>query len=482
MARVKANFVRLLEDLPKLTNVHEKIIQADPAFMPGDRILLVSDYRDDLEEDAEAVEQKRAEQDIQRRNRELDDILRGTMYACLSVTDDKPYTLEKLGSANPWHIQALKMITGSEDEAYRPLSEILLDHTDLEIDCHLNFSKVKYSPHALGAQGYIAHNDEIIVLSYSCKTSAFDWMPYMQTTSSEWKPKVSNDDHGISYYVKQAERLLGVQHNPRVHATFYENFMASQPQIKSIIGPMLGANQPPRKVFVTGYSLGGGIATLATLYLLLELDWNVMAQSLCSVTAGSPRVCGDWMATLAKERLDLFPQKVNLYRLVRGNDVVTNVPPTTYGYRHITTATALHDDGYIQIPWYLEEDRDDTLEKCISQSPKGTSNSDGREAATSLYEQMVNRSPTHLRDHMPDFYLRPLLLARGIPIPAPVDLTRLAVHEEKRQRKIKKTHPRGMMVHNRRTYKAPRRRRDDESAVSDGASVTSLLYLLHQKF
>lgn len=107
---------------------------------------------------------------------DMDHVYRGMMYASLAISDDKPDTLKKVSVMNPWHEQALKTITGSLEEAHKPLTEILKTHMNLELDSHLDNSGVTKGGHFIDTQGYIAHNEDTVVLAYRCTTSAFDWM------------------------------------------------------------------------------------------------------------------------------------------------------------------------------------------------------------------------------------------------------------------------------------------------------------------
>ena len=116
----------------------------------------------------------------------IDEVLLGTKLACIAITDDHEGTLAKVGKMNPWHIEALKMITGSEEEAHKPLTHILDKHFNLKCDKILDLSGWS-GGRPIDTQGYIAHNDEMIVVSFRCTTSALDWMTNLATTSSEWE-------------------------------------------------------------------------------------------------------------------------------------------------------------------------------------------------------------------------------------------------------------------------------------------------------
>ena len=50
--------------------------------------------------------------------------------------------LAQVGKANPWQVQALKMITGCKEIAYSPLSKILKDEMNLDLDKVIDISGI----------------------------------------------------------------------------------------------------------------------------------------------------------------------------------------------------------------------------------------------------------------------------------------------------------------------------------------------------
>ena len=101
----------------------------------------------------------------------------------LAITDDEEDTLANVGKLNPWHIEALSMITGSKEEAHKSLTHILDKHFNLKVDKIINLSGW-HGGHAIDTQGYIAHNDDIIVVAFRCTTSAQDWITNFTASST----------------------------------------------------------------------------------------------------------------------------------------------------------------------------------------------------------------------------------------------------------------------------------------------------------
>jgi len=368
----------------------------------------------------------------------INDLVLGMKYASLAITDDKPNTLKNVGKTNPWHIEALTIITGSEEAAHKHLTQILDDHMGLKCDHIIDISGFSSAGHALDTQGYIAHNDEVIVLSYRCTTSANDWLTNLTTTSSEWEPEI-DIPQGHSGYVSAFSNLCCSEtYKPRVHTGFYNNFLVSAPLIQEHIEPLLAPDQPPRKLFVVGHSLGAGIATMAACYLLLKFNWAELPHKLVNVTAGCPRACQESMKVLIEqEMVKLRPlDKAVICRIVRDRDVVPTLPPSAFGFAHLDKMVFITKSGDIIINPLLGEEHtikkkemnfllknrdilipptDDTKEEgteVLNQAldAEGMNPKEKDKAIEKTkYEKSVAMIPRRFRDHMPDFYLKPLI-------------------------------------------------------------------------
>jgi triacylglycerol lipase len=152
------------------------------------------------------------------------------------------------------------------------------------------------------------------------------------------------NDWGINLQISKNE---WPEENPigRVHSGFQEALEEVWPDIKSEINSLRNNNQT---IWITGHSLGGALATLATAALKfsnLNLDINGL------YTFGQPRVGDHEFARNFNEKF-----KKKSFRLVNNNDVVTRVPPQLFGYSHIgslkyfDTDGKLHSDG--RLTWW----------------------------------------------------------------------------------------------------------------------------------
>lgn len=352
----------------------------------------------------------------------IDDVVLGMKYASVAITDDAPGTLKNVGKSNPWHVQALTVITGSEEEAHRPLTHILKKTFDLNADVLINISGWK-AGYALDTQGYIAHNDTTIVLAYRCTTSFKDWMTNLTTTSSEWEPEI-DVKLGHSGWCSCLDGLCSKK--PRVHTGFYNNFIAALPLVQKHVDPLLAPDQPPRKLYVVGHSLGAGIATMAACYFLLEHDWVNLPHKISVVTAGGPRAVKSQMKDLINDKMDqLRPMdKAVICRLVRDKDVVPSVPPKFLGFDHLEKLVYITKEGEVLINPVLSDDYVVTTNEMEEMEAKVNGENDEssslvlddaeeedeeKKKALTNYERKMKMIPRPLRDHCPDYYLVPLI-------------------------------------------------------------------------
>lgn len=110
----------------------------------------------------------------------------------------------------------------------------------------------------------------------------------------------------------------------------------------------------PKKIYVSGYSLGAALATLAFCWLLEALPLenpSFPAHKIILVTAGSPRVGDKKMRERVMEKMQVLRQmdRAVICRLVYNNDLVPHIPFHSYGYRHLERLVFLSPDGDVII-------------------------------------------------------------------------------------------------------------------------------------
>jgi hypothetical protein len=189
--------------------------------------------------------------------------------------------------------------------------------------------------------------------------------------------------------------------------------------IQEHIDPLLAPDQPPRKLYVVGHSLGAGVATMAACYFLTEFNWAELPHKLVHVTAGSPRaVLESMQSRIHEEMKKLRPlDKAVICRIVRDKDAVPTVPPEVFGFRHLDKLVYITKDGKIIINPNLGSDNvidTSTMKELLSTNPALMESEveKAKEEDTeteSKYDKRIQMVPRTFRDHMPEFYLVPLI-------------------------------------------------------------------------
>ena len=338
----------------------------------------------------------------------IDEVLAGVSLATIAETSDVEGAYDERQKADPWLTEAIKTVCGSENEARKTLPAILKRKMGLELDVQIEVN---------GAKGYIAHDDETIVLAFSRATPLKDGLANLDTdsTSKDWYvPPSPEDDDGVLAILQRMcidGYAFGGETKPKVHSGFFESFSESLPLIRQHIDPLLTPDQPKRKLFVVGSSLGAGVATLATCYFILEHDWTILPHKLVSVTAGGPRACQNSLAEIVEKKLDqLRPlNKAVVCRVVNATDVVPSLPPASKGFKHVGKLVYLSEDGSIMInPRIKHSVKHDDLMALLENLPQ-------IDKTDSVRLSSIATIPKPLQDHFLEFYLLPLLDANGTP-------------------------------------------------------------------
>ena len=135
---------------PKGANVDDPGAPLDPVALVARTSSMI------LDESAAIIKSNEIDDAKIHLNKEaLEHIARGTVYAALAITDDKPDTLKNTGKVHPWQLEAIKIITGGNDElAHSGLSTILAESMDLDLLCHIDASGVTVGGHFVAMDTY----------------------------------------------------------------------------------------------------------------------------------------------------------------------------------------------------------------------------------------------------------------------------------------------------------------------------------------
>ena len=119
----------------------------------------------------------------------------------------------------------------------------------------------------------------------------------------------------------------------KIEKGFYKNYEYLEPDIFEVL-PLLVEKYGTNQIMITGHSLGSAAATLfaydISSYPLYEIAYFYIF--------GSPRVGNQAF-------VDDFNKKIEGYRVVHNNDVVSSVPPKTFDYAHISLGICYNENN-----------------------------------------------------------------------------------------------------------------------------------------
>lgn len=107
----------------------------------------------------------------------------------------------------------------------------------------------------------------------------------------------------------------------RVHNGFIKAYRSVKDEL---LGRFIDSGK--KKVFISGFSMGGALATLAAVDFQYNLDVEIKV-----VTTGSPRIGNHAFAKSYNKRVP------DTTRYKYGNDIVTSLPPWLFFYKHVKT-------------------------------------------------------------------------------------------------------------------------------------------------
>ncbi|KAL0081865.1 lipase [Phycomyces blakesleeanus] len=129
--------------------------------------------------------------------------------------------------------------------------------------------------------------------------------------------------------------------NARIHVGFYTAYLDVQ---KSVISTMIEqiSKYPSYNVAVSGHSLGGALAVIATMDLY-QRDTRFNSNNLFLRTYGQPRIGNPDLGYY------LAGTGIEYKRTVNDRDMVPHLPPLSSDYMHVGTEHWKRDDGSVKI-------------------------------------------------------------------------------------------------------------------------------------
>lgn len=116
-----------------------------------------------------------------------------------------------------------------------------------------------------------------------------------------------------------------------VHEGFYEQFISLVDHIQSYVN-----DTTTKQIIFTGHSLGGALATIASLYF--SIHHPTIRTKIYCVTFGSPRVGTKKFKKIYNKHV------INSYRFVNHNDPIPKLPPKIMSFSHVHSATYFNNN------------------------------------------------------------------------------------------------------------------------------------------
>jgi len=153
---------------------------------------------------------------------------------------------------------------------------------------------------AAGTAGVVLASPDLIVIVFRGTENLLDWRTNMRLAWTE------------------------LQGGVKVHTGFFGAYKPIRDLLFEKVRDLIQAK--PRPVYITGHSLGGALAVMATAELANHDEAVVRDSIAACYTFGCPKA-GD-------RSFDQYV-KVPLYRITNGVDLVPAVPPVLSGYKHV---------------------------------------------------------------------------------------------------------------------------------------------------
>ncbi len=228
---------------------------------------------------------------------------------CAACVQAAALAYPQSGESNPaWQARVKRAL--NTPLSIPPVAESLLPQAD-EI-----FDVVEFlNAPATDTQGFMAANDELVVIAFRGSSSVRDWITDLDARKRELF-------------------FLDVE--------IHEGFAAAYQSVKAEILAFLLA-QHGKPIIITGHSLGGALA------MLCAFDVHGLAHLHNVYTFGQPR-CGDArFAECYNAELQLLT-----FRLVNNLDIVPRLPGALLGFRHAGTEVFLDalGESHFDLAWW----------------------------------------------------------------------------------------------------------------------------------
>ena len=189
-------------------------------------------------------------------------------------------------------------------------------------------------PPMSGGQAYVATRDKNIVIVFRSTTSDDGWGTTLNVLTD--LKAYAKQIEFIDEESPQFERFQKI----RVHAGFHNEYLRYRGQIIKHVD-----ENPDKEIYITGHSLGGALATLASFDIASNRQ-----RSVNLYTYGSPRV---GLSDFRVAHEEIVP---NSYRIVINGDPIARVPGSILDYEHSGLLFQISEFGSQVNPTEIQSD------------------------------------------------------------------------------------------------------------------------------
>lgn len=179
-------------------------------------------------------------------------------------------------------------------------------------------------------QAVIMSNDKLVIVSFRGSEA---------TANSKFSPVKFVYDWLLTDFNFFKKRILWWGWGIKIHRGFYNALDIVYDDLKSIVDSHMSGI--PKRLWITGHSLGAGIAPLAAYRLAGD---GISVQGI--YTFAGPRIGNDIFAKAFKKR---FP---DFQRWVYNNDIVTKTPFKIMKFKHLSAPNNIYADGRLVLGDY----------------------------------------------------------------------------------------------------------------------------------
>ncbi len=230
-------------------------------------------------------------------------------------------TVMKLFQHSAW-------ILGDEDQIRNTLSENDLNMAGdlIRGEDHSSSSTEVWgveAPPMSGGQAYVAYNDDSLFVIYR-STDAEDGWDLTLNVLTDLKAYYTDLD-----FLDDNPELANKFGELKVHSGFHKEYLRYRERVLSQI-----QKHPNKRIYVSGHSLGGALASLTSLDIVAQTGRDVTL-----VTFGTPRVGNKAYQQLSDH---LIPAT---YRVVINGDPIPRVPGSVLDYHHSGKVLQIDEKG-----------------------------------------------------------------------------------------------------------------------------------------